>query len=347
MYFKNMKSGVEYLDKMMGTFENDNAQISTQIEALEKEKKIYNELEGQPLDKLQNLLEEWDKQELETKEDLMDYANELWKTAKEFEKELKGSMKGHELEMKKLKFSSSNRLEWIKHKTNHLIIVHEEALRMTKEKYMLEVENLTMKISEMESRNLNLEVKEPELTQILNIDPSSIDDIEQLRKMMKKVQNVAKAFKGENMQYSQTISGYEYRIEALEEQVRVLNAKCDDLTELKDIYEGTVSQIMNPPMKVVDTITFGKYRKIVSKGDARELLDFLKESELKDKISLLSEQFISLVDYMNDLKATFENIKMIPEKLIEIDPTAITIRKVDLNDRILNIFFEAFISGSH
>ena len=50
---------------------------------------------------------------------------------------------------------------------------------------------------------------------------------------------------------------------------------------------------------------------------------------------------------MNDLKKVFENIKMIPEKPIEIDPTNITIRKVDLNDRILQLFYESFISGSH
>jgi hypothetical protein len=347
VYFKNMKTGVDYIEKLMGTFVNDTAQLSTQIEAIEKEKKTHIGLDGQPLEKLQNLLEEWDRQEIETKEDLTVYANELWKTAKEFDKELRGSLKGHELEMKKLKFSSSNRFEWIKYKTNYLIDVHEEALRMTKEKYMIEIENLTMKISEMESRNLNMEVKDPELTHILNLDTSEIEDIEQIRKVMIKVQNAAKTLKAENLQYSQAQSGYEHRIATLEEEVRVMNIKCDDITELKDIYEGAISSIVSPPMKIIDTTAFSKYRKCISKGDPREVLDFLEESDTKPKIALLSEQIISLVDFMNDLKATFENVKMVPDRLIEIDPTAVSIKKVELNDRIQNLFFEAFISGSH
>ena len=38
MHFRNMKSGLETLDKMMGTLENDTAQVTHQIETAEAEK---------------------------------------------------------------------------------------------------------------------------------------------------------------------------------------------------------------------------------------------------------------------------------------------------------------------
>ena len=46
-------------------------------------------MDGYPLERLQGMLEEWDNQEITTKDEIMDYAHELWKTASQFEKELK------------------------------------------------------------------------------------------------------------------------------------------------------------------------------------------------------------------------------------------------------------------
>ena len=38
---------------------------------------------------------------------------------------------------------------------------------------------------------------------------------------------------------------------------------------------------------------------------------------------------------------------MVPDKPVAVDPTNITIRKVDLDDRVLQLFYQSFISGQH
>jgi len=47
---------------------------------------------------------------------------------------------------------------------------------MTKEKYNREIENISMRLSEFESRKMNQQVNEPELSEILNIDPNTIEN---------------------------------------------------------------------------------------------------------------------------------------------------------------------------
>lgn len=150
-------------------------------------------------------LEHWELEAIPTKDEIMDFATELWKTASEFEKELQTSMKGHEIEMQRLTVSSFQTIEWIKHKTDTYITALEEALRMTKDKYNMEVENLNMRISEFESRMMSQEVEEPELTRILTQNPESIDNIKDFRILVKKLQNAGQSLKNQNTQYLQTI----------------------------------------------------------------------------------------------------------------------------------------------
>jgi hypothetical protein len=174
-------------------------------------------------------------------------------------------------------------------------------------------------------------------------------------KLAHKLQNAWKTFKNENMQHVQTISGHAHKISGLEDKFEQLNTKYHSFTSLYHLYEGVISSMMRPPSKLVDTITFGKYRKIAEDKDPNELMEFLQSTGLYTKISNLGENFKTIVEAMNELKKVFEDIKMIPERPIVIgeftkfilDPTWITIRRIDLNDRILNSFHEAFIAGAH
>lgn len=100
-------------------------------------------------------------------------------------------------------------------------------------------------------------------------------------------------------------------------------------------------------MRLTDAITFGKYKKLASDNNPVELVKFLNSSGLKNKLSAIGEDVVSLVEHMDDLKKTFELMKMVPEKAITVDPTNLTVRKVDLNDRVLQLFYESFISGQH
>jgi hypothetical protein len=61
-------------------------------------------------------LERWSNEDIITDDDMLKFANELWLTVEEFEKDLKDSLKGHEivLSMKEHKYHSHT--EWIKNK---------------------------------------------------------------------------------------------------------------------------------------------------------------------------------------------------------------------------------------
>lgn len=89
MHFRRMKSGMNHIERMIDGWENDEAQFSTQIDTWAGEKKELSTNGSIPLERLQNMLEDWDKQDVWTKDELMEYAHELWKTAEQFENELK------------------------------------------------------------------------------------------------------------------------------------------------------------------------------------------------------------------------------------------------------------------
>ena len=231
------------------------------------------------------MLEDLDSQDISTKDELMEYAHELWKTTSQFEKELKHSLKGHELEMKKLKFSTATRIEWIKHKTSYYITVHEETLRMTKEKYIREIENLEMKLCDLESKLLRQELQKSELDRILSLDVSEITDIDEVKKIVTKLQD-------QSIINLRTITNQEFRINSLETSLSELKQKYQDNFDVKELYEGVVAKMMCPPMKIVDINTFSKYRTIAAKDQPGELLEFLKTSKLDAKIPQLSEYFL-------------------------------------------------------
>lgn len=141
------------------------------------------------------MLEEWDKQDFWSKEELMVYAHELWKTVEEFENELKHSTTFYDIQIKKLKFANSTRVEWIKNKTNNYILALEEAILITKDKCSQEIENLNMRLSEFESKMMNQQVKEPELTNILTKEWNKMDDIHECQLLIHKLQVAGKGLK--------------------------------------------------------------------------------------------------------------------------------------------------------
>ncbi|CAI2359557.1 unnamed protein product [Moneuplotes crassus] len=347
LHFENMKSGMEYIDRMIDKMEHDSETIKLHIDHAKKERRELGGMESYPLERLQNMLHEWDNQDMCTKDEIMDYAHELWVTVGQFEKELKKSTKGHELELEKVKYTLRSRIEWIKYKSHLHISALEEALRMTKEKKNTEIENMKMALSEYESRLLNQQINEPELSEILNFDPNKINDLDQLKRLAFKLQNAGKSLKNEAMQIKQKFSGQEHKINTLKESLDNLTEKYSDMTEVKDLYEKVISHIMAPPMKVVDIIAFGKFKKVANKSDPKELLEFFQKSQIKDNLLGISEQFISMVDSLNDLKKAFEDLKVVPKKKIIVDPTSLSVRKIEITDRTQNIFCESFITNSH
>ena len=179
------------------------------------------------------MLEDWEKEEIETNEHVMDYAYDLWKTASHLDKELKISKEGHEIEMNKLKLVSKSRIGWIKSKCIEHISSLENALKYTKERYSREIEGLTMKLSEYESRLMNQEINEPELSEILNTDPNTILNQYLLKSLIYKLQKAGKTLQNEALKARQAVSAMESQQRKLETTVGDLETKVNDMNELK------------------------------------------------------------------------------------------------------------------
>lgn len=71
----------------------------------------------------------------------------------------------------------------------------EEALLITKDRCSQEIENLNMRIAEAESRMMNQQVREPELTNILTQEWSSLDDLHECQLLIQKLQVAGKGLK--------------------------------------------------------------------------------------------------------------------------------------------------------
>ena len=81
---------------------------------------------------MQELLDRWDGEELHTEEGLVKFANELWVTVAEFEKDLKESMKGHELVLSMKEFRHQSHVDWIKNKFGFYIELYETTINELK-----------------------------------------------------------------------------------------------------------------------------------------------------------------------------------------------------------------------
>lgn len=108
---------------------------------MDKFTKDVEELETQketphPLQKLQDLLDKWQKEELSTDEDLIKFASELWVTVADFEKDLKDSLKGHEILMAIKEYKYSSHVDWIKNKFGFYIDYYETCMNELKLKQM-------------------------------------------------------------------------------------------------------------------------------------------------------------------------------------------------------------------
>ena len=64
------------------------------------------------------MLHEWDDEERYTQDDIVKFANELWTTTADFERELRDSAKGFEIELKMAREQHTRREEQLKKKTS-------------------------------------------------------------------------------------------------------------------------------------------------------------------------------------------------------------------------------------
>jgi len=73
---------------------------------------------------------------MSTDEDLVKFANELWLTVTEFEKDLKESLKGHEIVLAMKDYKYSSHVDWIKNKFGFYIDYYETCMNELKLKQL-------------------------------------------------------------------------------------------------------------------------------------------------------------------------------------------------------------------
>ena len=108
-----------------------------------------------PGKKIENWMSEWGNQKTYSKLQFKTYAGELWMSLEEFEEALRKEEKGFEIIHREITTQLEDKLERTIDKASFRIQALESALIDTKCRYTSQIENLTMKINDMESQNMN------------------------------------------------------------------------------------------------------------------------------------------------------------------------------------------------
>jgi len=191
--YTKIKERVEAIDLLLDDMNMNNDNLGTSIMTYEKEiEKLENDKDGhKPLQKLQDLLDKWSKEDIKTDDDLANFACELWQTVEEFEKELKESMKGHEIIMHMKQYKYQSHVDWIKNKFGFQIELYEQTFNEIKLKYNKEIDRLNITIADMESKAMNFARSEDYIAQLANSE-TRLKNLPDAGKQVDELKNVLK-----------------------------------------------------------------------------------------------------------------------------------------------------------
>ena len=106
------------IDGLINGLERENEDFENEVGTIEASLESQRLGQKQPLEKLERMLHEWDDEERYTQDDIVKFANELWTTTADFERELRDSAKGFEIELKMAREQHTRREEQLKKKTS-------------------------------------------------------------------------------------------------------------------------------------------------------------------------------------------------------------------------------------
>ena len=153
---------VEFMEDNTDAMAQDVEKFQKDVEDLEKTKETNH-----PLQKLTDLLDRWSRDEPHTQEDIIKFASELWMTLAEYEKDLKESVKGHEIILAMKEYKYSTHLDWIKNKLGFYMDLYETVMNESKLRQRRDMERVMMSMSDLESRLLTYQKDETELAQFI------------------------------------------------------------------------------------------------------------------------------------------------------------------------------------
>eukprot|EP00347_Sterkiella_histriomuscorum_P011047 403373953 len=274
---KNINHLVEFMEDNTNELAQDVEKFEQDFQVLEEQKE-----NNHPLHKLHDLLERWSREEPMTTEDLVKFAGEFWMTVQEFEKDLKESLKGHEMILSIKEYKYSSHIDWIKNKFGFYIDFYETTMNELKLKQMRDKERIMMQMNDLESRLLNCQKEESELSRIIYSDTKikSIQEGTQTIVELKRIMSIM------HLQMKQS----EQEKNMMLEQINILE---DQKHDLQDQLENLQQQF--------------RFYQSISLRSVKEL-DLLKEEP--DKQKLIEETRM-------DLSKQDEIIKILQEKNLD------------------------------
>ena len=159
---------VEHFEDNTDQMAQDMLQFEIELDNLEKQARDVNP--NPPLQKITDMLERWSREPIHTQDEIQKFANELWVSLDDYEKDMKDSIKGHQiiLAMKEYKFLTH--LEWIKNKFGFYVDLYEQSFTEVKLKNRREIDQQMMALCDHESRMLNYQKEESEVSKIVYED---------------------------------------------------------------------------------------------------------------------------------------------------------------------------------
>eukprot|EP00347_Sterkiella_histriomuscorum_P013592 403364126 len=288
----------------------------------------------QPGNKIQNMLESWEaeiKNKCWSKDELENYAGELWLTADQFEKDLQDDVKGFDLEKQMIIKFYRQRIDQQKLKTGMFIEALETALTETKIYLGNELEQAQMTINDYESKIFNDLVIEDEIQNYL-------DKQENLK--LSSLQEAQERF-GQNLKIMKSMKG---QLDQLKKELqREVNQKVI-YEQQKDAYHGIVSYLNQGIIDMSNSLI--GILESLKLTDSGIIYDLKQQKTLKENDEWLDSQQISLIiDTLQNLNLTqkCENIQTQQKQqetrnqkvlnfLTEIRTSAQNSAKFELND---------------
>lgn len=127
--YKKIMDKVKSIDLIVDRFGENQDEMSQDVMAFEHE---ANEMENllardgmEPLQKITEMLERWSSEPIHTQDEIQRFANELWVSLSEYEKDIKEGIQGHQIIIAIKEHKYMQHVEWIKNKFGFYVELYE------------------------------------------------------------------------------------------------------------------------------------------------------------------------------------------------------------------------------
>ncbi|CDW90671.1 UNKNOWN [Stylonychia lemnae] len=319
---KNIDNLVEFMEDNTNEMAQDVEKFEQDFKQLEEQKETNH-----PLAKLQDLLDRWSKEDLKTEDEIQKFAGELWVTVSEFEKDLKESLKGHEIILAMKDHKYTTHIDWIKNKFGFYIDYYETTMNELKLRNNREMDRQMMQLADIESRLFNCQKEDSELAKIIysEVKVKNKDEAIKLIHELKRIMAIM------HLQLKQN----EQEKNMMKDQINALEDQKLDLQDQIETFQQQLKYYQSITIKLVKDLDVFK--------DMPNTLKFIEEyrndnTKQEDIIKMLQEKGFDsyIMDVMNNYHLYDLCIKELYTELYKmgvIPPQKISLRKKQIEEQ--------------